>query len=64
MVQAAWGGAESADIIALMVDAKGGLGTKVIAIVESRRTGREPKLLILNKVDLSDKGNFFSTPSD
>ena len=56
MVQAAWGGAEGSDVIALVVDAKGGLGSKVTDIVESLKDRKEPKLLILNKVDLADKG--------
>jgi GTP-binding protein Era len=56
MVQAAWGGAQDADVIALVVDAKGGLGPKVDGIVESLAQRPEPKLLILNKVDLADKG--------
>lgn len=56
MVQAAWGGADSADIIALVVDAKGGLGPKVTDIAETLKNRPERKLLILNKVDLADKG--------
>src|ERR1043165_2723191 len=32
MVAAAWGGAEGSDIIALVVDAKGGIGGKVTTI--------------------------------
>jgi len=55
MVSAAWGGAEGADILALVVDAKGGLGKKVTAIAESIAGRPEPKYLILNKVDLADK---------
>lgn len=55
MVQAAWGGAEGADILALVVDAKGGLGRKVTDIAESIAGRPEPKYLILNKVDLVDK---------
>ncbi|QQV76949.1 GTPase Era [Sphingomonas aliaeris] len=55
MVQAAWGGAEGADILALVVDAKGGLGKKVTDIAESIAGRPEPKYLILNKVDLADK---------
>ncbi|MEN2786194.1 GTPase Era [Sphingomonas qilianensis] len=55
MVSAAWGGAEGADILALVVDAKGGLGSKVTGIVESIAGRSEPKYLILNKVDLADK---------
>lgn len=56
MVQAAWGGAQDADVIALVVDAKGGLGSKVIDIVAALKDRPEPKLLVLNKVDVADKG--------
>ncbi|WP_242138334.1 GTPase Era [Sphingomonas sp. TREG-RG-20F-R18-01] len=55
MVQAAWGGAEGADVLALVVDAKGGLPSKVIEIAEAIKDRGEPKYLILNKVDLADK---------
>jgi GTPase len=55
MVQAAWGGAAEADLIALVVDAKGGLGKKVELIIEALKDRPEPKILILNKVDLADK---------
>ena len=56
MVQAAWGGVHDADLIALVIDAKAGLGEKVERIVEGLETRREPKILILNKVDVADKG--------
>jgi GTP-binding protein Era len=55
MVAAAWGGAEGADVLALVVDGKGGIGPKVAAIVEAIAARREPKYLILNKVDIADK---------
>jgi len=55
MVAAAWGGAEGADVLALVVDGKGGLGPKVTAVAEALRDRPEPKYLILNKVDLADK---------
>ena len=55
MVSAAWGGAEGADILALVVDAKGGLGKKVTDIAASIAGRSEPKYLILNKVDVADK---------
>lgn len=55
MVAAAWGGTEGADLIALVVDAKGGLGEKVTDIVDRLKDRPEPKHLILNKVDLADK---------
>ncbi len=56
MVQAAWGGAQDADVIALVIDAKGGLGAKVEMILEGLAARPEPKMLILNKVDIADKG--------
>jgi GTP-binding protein Era len=55
MVAAAWGGAEGADVIALVVDAKGGLGPKVTEIAEALQGRSEPIYLVLNKVDLADK---------
>lgn len=55
MVQAAWGGAADADLIALVVDARGGLGPKVMAIVDGLRERPEPKILVLNKVDIAAK---------
>ncbi|MEZ0496112.1 GTPase Era [Sphingomonas sp. IW22] len=55
MVSAAWEGAEGADAIALVIDAKGGLPEKVLSIVDRLASRREPKILILNKVDIADK---------
>ena len=55
MVAAAWEGTEGADAIALVVDAKGGIGPKVMQVIESLKNRPEPKLLILNKVDIADK---------
>ena len=55
MVAAAWSGAEGADVIALVVDGKGGIGPKVMAIAEGLKHRREAKYLILNKVDIAEK---------
>ncbi|MBO9712410.1 GTPase Era [Sphingomonas sp.] len=55
MVAAAWEGAEGADAVALVVDGKGGIGPKVETVLESLETRREPRILILNKVDVADK---------
>jgi len=60
MVAAAWGGAEGADLIALVVDGKGGVGAKVTAIVEALAARPEPKYLILNKVDVADKAKLLT----
>jgi GTP-binding protein Era len=55
MVAAAWDGTQDADLIALVVDGKGGIGSKVTMILESLKDRKERKILILNKVDLADK---------
>lgn len=55
MVAAAWEGAEGADLIALVVDGKGGTGPKVQQVVDSLKDRPERKILILNKVDVADK---------
>jgi len=55
MVAAAWEGADGADLIALVVDGKGGIGPKVHTVIESLKGRRERKILILNKVDVADK---------
>jgi GTP-binding protein Era len=55
MVQAAWGGAQGADLIALIVDGKAGLGPKVEPIIEALSGRSERKWLILNKVDIAAK---------
>lgn len=60
MVAAAWDGAEGADLIALVVDGKGGIGPKVQTVLESLKDRRERKILILNKVDVADKPRLLS----
>ncbi len=60
MVAAAWGGAEGADVIAFVVDGKGGLGPKVTIIAKALGQRPEPKYLILNKVDIADKARLLT----
>ena len=55
MVAAAWGGAQDADLVALVVDATTGLTRGVVELLDRLRERPEPKLLILNKVDLVKK---------
>jgi len=55
MVAAAWGGTEGADLIALVVDAKAGFTTRIEMLVDQVKQRNEPKLLILNKVDVTPK---------
>jgi len=56
MVAAAWNGAHDADLIALVIDAKAGLNQRHDALIEAVAARREPKVVILNKVDITDKG--------
>ena len=51
MVGAAWGGAGDADIVALLVDAARGLDEAVEAILTKLADVKQPRILILNKVD-------------
>ena len=60
MVQAAWGGAQDSDVIALVVDATRGGGPKLSGILTALENRSEPKLLILNKVDAADKGKLLA----
>jgi GTP-binding protein Era len=55
MVKAAWDGAADADVIALVVDAKTGLRGEVPDIVAALAKRREPKFLVINKVDIAVK---------
>ncbi|MDQ8755171.1 GTPase Era [Sphingosinicella sp. LHD-64] len=55
MVAAAWGSAQDADLIALVVDASSGLKRGVTDLLDRLKERPEPKLLILNKVDLVRK---------
>jgi GTPase len=55
MVAAAWGGAEDADVIALVIDAKSGLTRRIAPLVETLAKRPEPKIVILNKVDVTPK---------
>ena len=56
MVQNAWEGAADADVILAMVDARAGLRDEVRAVLETIAGRKEPRWLVLNKVDISDKG--------
>ena len=55
MVAAAWGSAVDADLIALVVDAKEGLKPRVQALVDTLAERTEPRIVILNKVDITPK---------
>lgn len=55
MVTTAWGGARDADVVAVLIDPKKGLDEEATAILDQLGQISQPKVLILNKVDLVQK---------
>ncbi|HYW17149.1 MAG TPA: GTPase Era [Allosphingosinicella sp.] len=55
MVAAAWAGTADADLIALVVDSKTGLFRRLEEMLDTLKNRREPKILVLNKVDVVKK---------
>jgi GTP-binding protein Era len=55
MVAGAWTGAGDADIVGAMIDAKRGLDEETSALLERLAGLKQPKILIVNKIDLVEK---------
>jgi GTP-binding protein Era len=55
MVGTAWGSAQDADVVALLIDAHKGLGDDDEAVLKALDEVRPLKVLVLNKVDAADK---------
>ena len=55
MVAAAWSGAQDADLIALVIDAKAGVTHRIADLLDTLAGRREPKIVVLNKVDICSK---------
>jgi GTP-binding protein Era len=55
MVTTAWGGASDADIVVLLIDARKGLDDEAASILGKLAAVRQPKVLVLNKVDVTEK---------
>ncbi len=51
MVRTAWGGAKDADLILPIIDAQRGVSEEVETILERLKDVKQPKILLLNKVD-------------
>lgn len=65
MVEAAWGGAGEADVVALIVDAQKGLDSDVDEIVEKMKGLTAPRILLVNKVDrIGDKSQLLSLTAE
>ncbi len=52
MVTTAWGGAKDADLVGVLVDSRKGIDEEVEAILATLGEVRQPKVLILTKIDL------------
>ena len=55
MVAGAWTGAGDADIVGAMIDAKRGLDEETSALMERLAGLKQPKILVVNKIDLVEK---------
>jgi GTPase len=64
MVAVAWSGAQEADIVALIVDARRGLDDETTAILEKLSETSAAKVLVVNKVDLVAKPSLLGLVSN
>jgi len=55
MIATAWGGAQDADVVCLLIDAKRGIDAEAQTILNGVAALAVPKALVLNKVDVVDK---------
>ena len=60
MVDAAWGGAGDADLVALIVDVERGMTEELERLLEGLADVRQPRVLVLNKVDLVKRETLLS----
>lgn len=64
MVAAAWTGAADADVVAVLVDAKAGIGPDTNAIVEVLKKAQRRAVLVLNKIDLVPPADLLSLTAE
>jgi GTPase len=64
MVAAAWTGAQDADLILFVIDAAAGAKAEVERIVASLGQRKQPLILVLNKIDLVNKGALLGLATD
>jgi GTP-binding protein Era len=55
MVTTAWTGAQDADVVCLLIDAKRGIDEETDTIVEKLKDVARPRIAILNKIDIVEK---------
>jgi GTP-binding protein Era len=64
MVRTAWGGAKDADLVLVLIDAERGLKGDAAALVESLADVRQPKILVLNKIDRVKRESLLALTAD
>src|SRR5215469_3400013 len=64
MVAGAWSGAGDADLVGVLVDAQRGLDADTGALLERLAAAQQPKILIVNKIDLVEKPTLLALVSD
>jgi GTP-binding protein Era len=64
MVTTAWTGAHDADLVAVLIDANAGLDEEDDAILGKIGELKQPKALVLNKVDLAEKPRLLTLARD
>jgi GTP-binding protein Era len=64
MVETAWGGARDADLVALVVDAAKGIDQEVADLVAKLRDIAQPRILVLNKIDLVKRGSLLALAAE
>jgi len=64
MVTSAWAGAKDADIVCALIDAQRRLDEETQKLFEGLGNLRQPKVLILNKIDLVEKARLLTLAQD
>jgi len=64
MVTTAWGGAKDADLVLVLIDAERGIRGDAEAMLERLADVRQPKALVLNKVDRVKRENLLALAAD
>lgn len=64
MVTTAWGGAKDADVVLVLIDAERGIRGDADAILEKLAQVRQPKVLVLNKIDRVKRESLLALASD
>jgi GTPase len=55
MVTSAWAGAHDADVVGVILDARRGVDEEASAVLDKLADIRQPKILLINKIDLVEK---------